>query len=80
MTLSGYAAQAQFLMSLGLLDQYQERIESVDIGVDTLTLAAEIKKLTLPHEMGELFKVMVLSKNISQELRGFGMQNLAGRL
>ena len=80
MTLSGYAAQAQFLMSLGLLDRYQERIDSVDIGVDTLSLAAEIKKLTLPHEMGELFKVMALSNNINPVLRGFGMQNLAGRL
>jgi SAM-dependent MidA family methyltransferase len=45
-----------------------------------LTLAAELKKLTLPHEMGELFKVIALGRGISTPLRGFRVQDRSARL
>ncbi len=43
-------------------------------------LAQQIKTLTLPSEMGERFKVMALTKNYDEALRGFVMQDLRGRL
>jgi SAM-dependent MidA family methyltransferase len=45
-----------------------------------LTVANEIKKLTLPHEMGELFKVMALGRGFGAALRGFAMQDRRARL
>lgn len=68
LTVAGYSNLANFLFSCGLLElaanmpsdfrwQYQ--------------VSQEIKKLVLPSEMGELFKVMALTKNISSPLLGF---------
>ncbi|MFT6157280.1 MAG: SAM-dependent MidA family methyltransferase, partial [Neolewinella sp.] len=42
--------------------------------------AQEIKKLTLPHEMGELFKVLALTKNFDEPLLGFTHINHGNRL
>jgi SAM-dependent MidA family methyltransferase len=67
--LSGYTTQAAFLLHCDLLKLAQEK--------KTITLTQEInqiqaiKKLTLPSEMGELIKVMALSKNYSKSLCGF---------
>ena len=74
--LAGYATQGAFLLSTGLL----ERIP-LDASVkQQLELAQQIKKLTLPHEMGELFKVLALRKNYAPELSGFEQQNYLNRL
>jgi SAM-dependent MidA family methyltransferase len=40
-----------------------------------LALTAEIKKLTLPSEMGELFKVIALGRGVSIPLAGFCRQD-----
>ncbi len=40
----------------------------------------QIKQLTLPSEMGELFKVLALGKNIDFPLKGFTMQNMLHQL
>jgi SAM-dependent MidA family methyltransferase len=44
----------------------------------------ELRKLTLPGEMGERFQVMALSRglagNVSEGLRGFGFADLRYRL
>ena len=45
-----------------------------------LVLTNEIKKLTLPHEMGELFKVIALGRGIQTPLTGFRMQDRRSRL
>ena len=84
MGLAGYCNQAAFLLSLELLDFSQ------DGGIDKDTFDApcpeslarlqEIRKLTLPHEMGELFKVLALTKNHHTPLSGFKMQNHRYRL
>ena len=72
----GYATQGAFLLSTGLLD-----IIPLDAPIkDQLELAQQVKKLTLPHEMGELFKVLALSKKATQTLRGFEQQNHLYRL
>lgn len=63
----GYTPQAHFLLSLGLLDfaSVQHNV------VEQYELAQQIKILTLPSEMGELFKVLALAKNYEAPLRGF---------
>ncbi len=74
--LAGYATQGAFLLSTGLL----EKIPLDATVKQQLELAQQIKKLTLPHEMGELFKVLALSKNYAFALSGFNQQNHLNRL
>jgi SAM-dependent MidA family methyltransferase len=62
LTIAGYTNQASFLLNCGLM-QYLE--------TNSIQHAHEINVLTSPAEMGELFKVMALSKNIDLDLVGF---------
>ncbi|MDF2867629.1 MAG: hypothetical protein K0S11_1099 [Gammaproteobacteria bacterium] len=73
----GYTHQAAFLLNSGLLNELS-RLALNDI--EQFALAQQVKKLTLPHEMGELFKVMALGKNIEGELLGFSRQDQRHRL
>ncbi len=66
--LAGYTAQALFLMHCGLLELAKKEEGST---IASFHQAQAIKKLTLPSQMGELIKVMALSKNYSQLLCGF---------
>ncbi len=78
---SGYCDQANFLISCGLLDLVTEAIQ--DGGLETremLEMTAQVKKLTMAHEMGELFKVIALTKNCPSSLQGFSRRNLKHRL
>jgi SAM-dependent MidA family methyltransferase len=63
----GYAPQAHFLLSLGLLQLASHTHDTVE----QYQLAQQIKTLTLPSEMGELFKVLALAKGYETPLRGF---------
>jgi len=61
--LAGFTSQAQFLLATGLLDLVQvEQLSLDDIG--RYALAQEVKRLTLPGEMGERFKVMCFARGI----------------
>ncbi len=76
--LLGYTSQAAFLLGSGL-----EQIMSASDPGDTrahFELTQQIKKLTLPHEMGELFKVMALARGVHEALPGFTFQDRRGRL
>lgn len=64
--LSGFTTQADFLMAAGL----QSLVMSEQVA-ERFQQAQEIKKLVLPSEMGELFKVIALSKNFDDPLLGF---------
>ena len=55
-SIAGYTQQAAFLMNAGILSLYMENPAS-------LQLKTALDLLTSPSEMGELFKVMVLTKN-----------------
>jgi SAM-dependent MidA family methyltransferase len=68
LALSGYTNQAQFLLNCGLLDDLAAL--SPDSPV-YLRAASAVQKLIAPHEMGELFKVMALGKNLTAPLAGF---------
>ncbi len=57
--LLGYTAQAFFLIGLGL-----ESLLAETQGHDYLRLAQQVKRLTLPGEMGELFKVLMVGRGV----------------
>lgn len=76
LVLNGYTSQAAFLLALGIH-------ELAAAGPDTrvrLEHAQQVKKLTLPHEMGELFKVIALGRGVPGRLLGFTLLDRSGRL
>ncbi|MHB1512955.1 MAG: class I SAM-dependent methyltransferase [Acidiferrobacter sp.] len=63
--LAGYTSQGVFLLGLGIGE---------DLPTDEFEALREIqavKRLTLPHEMGELFKVIAFERGYKAPLRGF---------
>ena len=72
---TGYTNQAGFLMGAGILELAALNDEGNDVE-QQMQKALEIKKLTLPHEMGELFKVIGFSKNCDVSLSGFTFRDL----
>jgi SAM-dependent MidA family methyltransferase len=67
-SVAGYTSQATFLNNCGLLELLA--------GVGPVDSAAYIRasraalRLVAPHEMGELFKVLALTRGIDQPLLG----------
>jgi SAM-dependent MidA family methyltransferase len=57
---AGYSAQAQFLLGGGLEAEMKE-IETLPLP-SQLELSGQVKRLTLPAEMGEHFKCMALRR------------------
>lgn len=76
----GYTTQAGFLLGCGALEHLQTRQLEAGSDREYLEMSQEMKKLVLPHEMGELFKVLSLSRNIELDLIGFQIQNRMGKL
>ena len=70
--------QALFLLGCGL-DDIAVRIDPADARAHLL-FTNEVKKLTLPHEMGELFKVIAFGRGVELPLTGFRLQDRRGRL
>ncbi|MBS0287132.1 MAG: SAM-dependent methyltransferase [Proteobacteria bacterium] len=70
----GYTTQAAFLLSNNILENH-----SLD-AQEQLKISQQIQKLTAPHEMGELFKVMALGKNYDEPLQGFSLRDYKHRL
>ena len=67
--LLGYTSQAHFLINCGITDYLAE--SDPDKLRDYLPLSTQLQKLTSPAEMGDLFKVIALGKDLEQPLRGF---------
>lgn len=67
--LIGYTSQAFFLINCGITELLKD-ISPENLR-DYLPLSAQLQKLTSPAEMGELFKVMALGKNMANPLCGF---------
>ena len=76
--LSGFTTQAHFLMNGGLMDIAQ-RFDPENM-LEYAAIAQQIKRLTLPDEMGELFIVILLSRNLPISLAAFQFQDLRHRL
>lgn len=69
---SGFCTQAAFLLATGM-----ERLlaDSTD-PVEHARLAGQARRLLLPGEMGEAFKVMALTRDFDAALDGFALQDL----
>ena len=73
---TGFATQAAFLLGTGI-----EALAAAGTDVASRArLAGEARRLLLPAEMGEAFKVMALSRNLSTAVRGFAYQDLRASL
>lgn len=70
----GYTNQVSFLMGAGIMELAE--INENDSLAEQMVTTSQIKKLTLPHEMGELFKVIGFSKNTDVSLPAFEFRDL----
>ena len=74
----GFASQAAFLIGAGMESLLATEMQLA--GDDTrqqATLASEARRLLLPGEMGEIFKVIALGRGYESPLTGFSTQTLA---
>lgn len=69
---SGFSTQAAFLLSTGVEQLMAEATDAVEHA----RLAGEARRLLLPGEMGEAFKVMALTRECDVALEGFALQDL----
>ena len=65
----GYTDQANLLFNCGLLACLARR--APETSPDYIRSAKAVQRLTGPHEMGELFKVIAMGRGIEQPLIGF---------
>lgn len=77
-TIAGFNTQANFLLECGIEDFFNQ--VSPENTVQQLKLSQQMQLLLFPHEMGELFKTLALSKNWNGTLLGFGKTDLRHRL
>ena len=76
--LAGYCSQASFLLGNGL-DQALALADERTDDVGRVQLRQQVKKLTLPTEMGERFQVIGLQRGVDFE-PAFELGDLCGRL
>ena len=69
---SGFATQAAFLLGLGV----EELVNEAGAGIERTRLAGEARRLIMPEEMGEAFKMIALSRDLDIPLAGFAVQDL----
>jgi SAM-dependent MidA family methyltransferase len=76
--LGGYTTQAHFLLANGL-DTLLAESDPDDL-VRHMALMQGVKRLTLPSEMGERFKVLGMLKGMEMNLQGFSLRDFCERL
>ena len=78
LSVAGFATQAGFLLSCGILD----RLAAVGPprSIDYMRAAAAVQQLTSPAEMGELFKVLALATDTAEPGPGFRLADMRRRL
>lgn len=72
----GFSNQANFLLGSGMM----ELVQGVEDMREQLTLAAQLKRLMMPGEMGELFKVLALGRGVEDAGPGFAVRDERHRL
>jgi SAM-dependent MidA family methyltransferase len=72
---AGYTTQANFLVNCGIVQLLSE-VPAAHASV-YLPLASQAQKLMSPSEMGELFKVVALSRGVDAPLFGFSRGDLS---
>jgi SAM-dependent MidA family methyltransferase len=69
---AGFATQAAVLLALGL----ERAVAAAPDAVSRARLAGEARRLIMPEEMGEAFKLMALTRGYPSPLAGFSLQDL----
>jgi SAM-dependent MidA family methyltransferase len=69
---AGFATQAACLAALGL----EAMVAGAADEVQRARLAGEARRLILPEEMGEAFKMMALTRALDEPLAAFTLQDL----
>ena len=77
LALLGYSSQGQFLLNCGILDRLAEIPND---STDYIRACSAVNQLLMPHEMGELFKVIALGRGIDATLLGFANGDQSYRL
>lgn len=77
--LEGFTPQAHFLFATGLEEVAAEALEADDER-ERLLASQQVKRLTLPGEMGEKFNVIGFSRGLDAPLAGFAANDLSRRL
>src|SRR5262249_39220944 len=72
LTVAGFATQAAFLLSLGV----EGLVAAAGTDLERTRLAGEARRLIMPEEMGEAFKVMALTRGGDMSLAGFALSDL----
>lgn len=72
LSVAGFATQAAFLLATGI----GESVARAPPGLAQTRLAGEARRLIMPGEMGEAFKVMALTRAWDAPLQGFTVQDL----
>jgi SAM-dependent MidA family methyltransferase len=73
----GFTTQAAFLIGAGMDSLLTtEMLVAGDDAPRRARLAGEARRLMLPGEMGEIFKVIALGRGYHEPLAGFGTQEL----
>ena len=67
LTVAGFTTQGQFLVEAGTWRQAGTRQETAELAAAELAAAQALKTLVLPGEMGERFKLLVLSRGMPVE-------------
>jgi SAM-dependent MidA family methyltransferase len=67
---AGYTSQSVFLMNCGIAELLVQRQQEAD-AASAARAAGALNLLLSPNEMGELFKVIALTKRINEPLLGF---------
>lgn len=79
LSVAGYTTQAHFLLGADLALLVTAANEGQD-SAGQLAIANQVRRLTLPHEMGELFKVIGLSRRLPGPLPGFALRDMCEKL
>ena len=74
---AGFTTQAEFLLATGLLEEGAGFAPGSEA---YLRFAQEVKRLTLPAEMGEAIKVLAMSRGVEGPLLGFSGRDHRPRL
>ncbi len=72
-SLAGYATQAHYLMNAGITELLSQQNQDFNA-------SQQAKRLLMPGEMGELFKVMALTKGLEGPILGFQQHDHRAKL
>lgn len=61
----GFTSQAQYLLAAGLAQLADEAMAQHDDDMHRLQIAQQVRRLTLPSELGERFKVLPLGRDLA---------------